>query len=97
MVADVLSRKIYCNNVMIKENQPTLHEEFQRLSLELVDEGCVNTSKVQPTLKDQIREAQKEDPDVKEIKDNMRRGQAPGFSDDERGIIWFGKRIFVPN
>lgn len=28
VVADALSRKVYCNTLMIKESQPALHEEF---------------------------------------------------------------------
>lgn len=27
----------------------------------------------------------------------MRRGKAPGFSEDEQGTVWFGNRICVPN
>ena len=31
VVADALSRKAYYNTLMIKESQPALHEEFQKL------------------------------------------------------------------
>ncbi|KAK1663442.1 hypothetical protein QYE76_051601 [Lolium multiflorum] len=39
VVADALSRKSYCNNLMIKQYQPALHEEFARLNLEVVPQG----------------------------------------------------------
>jgi hypothetical protein len=39
VVADALSRKHYCNNLMVQEEQPTLYEEIVRLSLEIVEEG----------------------------------------------------------
>ena len=60
VVADALSRKVYCNTLMIKENQPALHEEFQKLKLELVEEGFLAALEVQPTLQSQIRKAQVE-------------------------------------
>ena len=45
-----------------------------------------------PTLFDQIREAQVNDPDIQEIKKNMRRGKAVGFVEDEQGTVWLGER-----
>ena len=50
MVTDALSRKVYCNTLMIKEGQPVLHEEFQKLKLELVEKGYLAALEVQPTL-----------------------------------------------
>lgn len=64
VVADALSRKVYYNTLMIKESQPTLHEEFQKLKLELVEEGFLAALEVQPTLLDQVRTAQTEDGDI---------------------------------
>jgi ribonuclease HI len=57
VVADALSRKHYCNNLMVHEEQPTLHEELERLSLEIVEEGQLNELRVKYTLEDQIRQA----------------------------------------
>ena len=37
MVADALSRKAYCNNLMVKEEQPDLCEEMEKLKLEIVE------------------------------------------------------------
>jgi hypothetical protein len=39
VIADALSRKHYCNNLMVQEEQPALYEEMGRLSLEIVEEG----------------------------------------------------------
>lgn len=93
VVVDALSRKIYCNTAMIKEQQPTLHEEFQWLRLELAPEGYVATMAVTPPLEEQIND----DQDIKEIKDNMKEGKAPRFSEDEEGTIRYEKRICVPD
>jgi hypothetical protein len=43
VVADALSRKTYFNNLMVKEEQFALHEEIEKLRIEIVDHGKVNT------------------------------------------------------
>src|SRR5664279_4977856 len=45
---------------------------------------------------DKIREAQKGDKVIDEIKVNLSKGKAKGFHEDEQGTIWFEKRICVP-
>jgi hypothetical protein len=42
VVADALSRKMYCNNLMVKEEQPALHEEQEKLGIKIVDHGQAN-------------------------------------------------------
>jgi hypothetical protein len=59
VVADAMSRKHYCNNLMVQEEQPVLYEELERLRLEIVEEGQLNELRIKYTLKDQIRQAQK--------------------------------------
>jgi hypothetical protein len=39
VVADALSRKHYCNNLMVQKEQPAMYEEMEKLSLEIVEEG----------------------------------------------------------
>ena len=57
MVADALSRQPCQLNSMIAEEQPSLHEEFEKLRLELVSEGFLASIELQPTLISQIKEA----------------------------------------
>jgi hypothetical protein len=52
---------------------------------------------VNPTLLDRIREAQKGDSEMEEIKQNMSKGKAEGYREDEQGMLWFEKRLCVPN
>ena len=52
---------------MIKESQPTLHEEFQKLRLKIVEEGFLAALEVQPMLQSQIRAAQVNEADIQEI------------------------------
>jgi hypothetical protein len=54
VVADALSRKKYCNNLMVKEEQPSLHEELEKLRIEIADRGQANKLRVTYDLEDRI-------------------------------------------
>ncbi|KAK1601857.1 hypothetical protein QYE76_018856 [Lolium multiflorum] len=96
VVADALSRKSYVNGLTVGELPEELCEQFKDLRLEVVPKGYLASLEVQPTLMDRIREAQKLDKEIEEIKVNMSEGRAKGFHADEQGTIWFEKRICVP-
>ena len=46
---------------------------------------------------DKIREAQKTDKEIAEIKERMSKGKAKGFREDEHNTLWFGDCVYVPN
>nr|AAV31295.1 putative polyprotein [Oryza sativa Japonica Group] len=96
VVADALSRKSYCNMSEGRRLPRELCQEFEKLNLGIVSKGFVAALEAKPTLFDQVREAQVNDPDIQEIKKNMRRGKAIGFVEDEQGTVWLGERICVP-
>jgi hypothetical protein len=52
-----------------------------------VPEGFLASLEVQPTLMDKIKEAQKLDKEIEEIKSNMSKGEAQGYHEDGQGII----------
>ena len=52
---------------------------------------------VQSTLLGRIREAQKDDKEIAEIKERMSKGKAKGFCKDEHDTLWFEDRVYVPN
>lgn len=52
---------------------------------------------IQSTLLGKIREAQKLDKGIADIKGRMNQGKAGGFREDEHGTLWFEQRIYVPN
>nr|AAQ56531.1 putative polyprotein [Oryza sativa Japonica Group] len=85
VVADALSRKGYCKATEGRQLPLELCKEFERLNLGIVNRGFVAALEAKPTLIDQVREAQINDPDIQEIKKNMRRGKAIGFLEDEQG------------
>ena len=90
VVADALSRKVYCNTLTLKELLPALHEEFQRLILGVVEHGYLTTLAMHPTLEDQIKAAQQSSKEVRLIKKNIKNGIAKCFSEDDHGVVWFG-------
>jgi ribonuclease HI len=57
VVADALSRKSYCNNLMVKECQPELHKELEKLKLEIAEASQLNALRVKYNLKERIRQA----------------------------------------
>ena len=65
--------------------------------MEIVPSGFVATLEIQSTLIEKIREAQKSDKEIAEIKQKMKDGKAKGFHEHEHGTLWFEDRIYVPN
>src|SRR3954462_6579973 len=96
VMGDALSRKSYCNNLMLQQYQPLLHEDFRKLNLEIVPQGFLSTLVVKPTLEDQIIAAQKQDRSIKEIKENLASKSAKCFCVNDQGTIFFENRFVVP-
>src|SRR5437868_8893904 len=61
VVADALSRKAHFYSLNTYTWKPELKEEIERLNLQVVAQGCISTMIIQPTLEEQIKEAQKDD------------------------------------
>jgi hypothetical protein len=97
VVADALSREPCSLTAMLKAEQPTLCEEFERFGLELVSPGFLENLEVRPTLFDQIKDAQKGHESIEGIKRRMEREEVPGFLVDKEGFLWYNGRICVPN
>ena len=55
----------------------------------IVPSGFVSAMEVQSTLLGKIREAQKDDKEIAEIKAKMGKGKAKGFREDEHETLWF--------
>ena len=65
--------------------------------MEIVPRGFVAAMEVQSMLLGKIREAQKDDKEIAEIKEKMSKGNAKGFHEDEHETLWFEDRIYVHN
>ena len=97
VVAHALSRKSYANTLVSTGLPKELAEDLRELQLEIVHRGFVATMEVQSTLLGNIREAQKDDKEITEIKERMSKGKAKGFREDEHDTLWFEDRVYVPN
>jgi hypothetical protein len=96
VVADVLSRKKYCNATFARKMQPELRREIEYLNLGMVSEAKV-TMEVESTLEVEIWEGQLEDAKLKEIWQLIQDNKTSDFSEDSQGTLWLGKRICVPD
>ena len=83
VMADALSRKSYCNNLMLQQSQPLLHEEFRKLNLHIVPRGFLSTLVAKPTLMDQVIAAQKRDKGISRLQESIDSGLAKSFSMDD--------------
>ena len=91
MVADALSRK-----PVLESLPPELQEEIAQLNLVIVDTGLANIMEVTPTLEDEIRKVQSDDPVIQKYIKRMLEGQTQDFSKDHQGTLRFRGRICVP-
>ncbi|WVZ49820.1 hypothetical protein U9M48_001146 [Paspalum notatum var. saurae] len=96
VVADVLSRKSYCNLLTGEEVSAELCAEMEQLRLGFVTTKQMNELRVRCTLEDQIRQAQKDCPSIAELGVGMEKGLLPDFRVDDRGTIWLKERLCVP-
>jgi hypothetical protein len=97
VVANALSRKSYVNMTMVSQMPRELYKEFEQLNLGFVAHAEGISIEVEPTLEQEIWKGQLEDAKIQEIKEMIEAGKAPDFTEDEHGIVCFGKRICVPN
>src|SRR4051812_25913234 len=95
-MADALSCKSYCNNLMLQQYQPSLHEEFRKLNLEIVPHGFLSTLVAKPPFEDQIIIAQRRARGVRRIKENIASGVAKCFSTDSKRTVFFENLVVVP-
>jgi hypothetical protein len=89
VVADALSRKSYVNVTMVSQMPRELYKEFEQLNLGFIAHTEGITMEVEPTLEQEIRKGQLEDPKIQEIKEMLEAGKAPDFIEDEHGTVWF--------
>jgi hypothetical protein len=81
---------------MVKEEQPALHEELEKLKIEIVDHGQANKLRVTYNLEERIRTAQKSSAEIKVLRELMKEGKAEDYRLDEQGTMWLKEQICVP-
>jgi hypothetical protein len=94
VIADALSSKSYANEMQMLSMTSELCAEFEYLNLGIV----ANTMElvIEPTLEQEIYKGQLKDEKLKMIAEDIVIGKSLGFRMDDNGILWFGKRLCVP-
>jgi hypothetical protein len=97
MAADALSRKIQVNMLAAHPMPYELAKEFDRLSLEFLNNTQGVTIELEPTLEQDIRKGQKDDEKINEIRQLIKDGKGKEFREDAEGVVWFKDRLCVPD
>jgi hypothetical protein len=97
VVADALSRRSHVSQVVVDIMSFELCEEFDKLNLRIAANTEATEMKVGSNLLQEIRKGQVEDEKIQEIKRNIKEEKSPGFSEDEEGVLWYKRKICVPN
>jgi hypothetical protein len=97
VVADALSRKSQVNMLAAHPMPYELAKEFDTLSLGFLNNAQGVAIELEPTLEQDIRKGQKDDENIKEIRQLIIDGKGPDFCEDSEGVVWFKDRLCVPN
>jgi ribonuclease HI len=96
VIVDALSRRSHVNMLATRELLPEFYEEFEKLNLEWVSNTKVIAMEVDSMLEQEIQKGQLQDAKIQEIKEQIKEEKAPGFSIDEQGMLWYKKRLCIP-
>ncbi|WVZ80237.1 hypothetical protein U9M48_027730 [Paspalum notatum var. saurae] len=96
VVADALSRRAHCNVI---EAQPTVRVlccEIDEIELPTEQLAELYNLIIEPTIKEQIITAQKQDKGMAFIRKGMDEKKRACFTLDDQGVLWFKNRLVVP-
>jgi hypothetical protein len=88
VVADALSRKSQVNMMVAHPMPYELSKEFDRLSLGFLNTMRGVTVELEPTLEREIKEAQKNDKKINEIRQLILEGRGKDFREDAEGVVF---------
>ncbi|WVZ97867.1 hypothetical protein U9M48_043375 [Paspalum notatum var. saurae] len=95
VVADALSRKAHCNFIEACPTVRVLCCEIGDIEIPTALEAELYNLVLEPTIKDQIIAAQKQDKGMSHIRDEINDKKKACFKLDE-GVLWFKNRLVVP-
>ncbi|WVZ58904.1 hypothetical protein U9M48_009124 [Paspalum notatum var. saurae] len=96
VVADALSRKAHCNFIEARPAVRVLCCEIGDIEMPTALEVELYNLVLEPTIKDQIIAAQKQDKGMAHIRDEINDKKKACFKLDEEGVLWFKNRLVVP-
>ncbi|WVZ84760.1 hypothetical protein U9M48_031751 [Paspalum notatum var. saurae] len=95
VVADALSRKAHCNFIEARPTKESAIREIGDIEMPTALEAELYNLVLEPTIKDQIIAAQKQDKGMAHIRDEINDKKKACFKLDE-GVFWFKNRLVVP-
>jgi hypothetical protein len=93
VVANALSRKHYCNNLMVQAL--TSYCDPAEPSLQVIPHGRLNNIALILTIKEDIIAAQRTDVGMSHVHQRLELGEAQCFRQDVYGVLWFKDRLMV--
>ncbi|WVZ81070.1 hypothetical protein U9M48_028494 [Paspalum notatum var. saurae] len=96
VVADALSHKAHCNFIEARPTVRVLCCEIGEIEMPTVLEAELYNLVLEPTIKDQIIAAQKQDKGMAHIRDEINDKKKACFKLDEEGVLWFKNSLVVP-
>jgi hypothetical protein len=97
VVADALCRKSQVNMMATHPMPNELVKEIDRLSLGFLNSTQGVTIELDPTLEQDIKDGQKNDEKINEIRQLILDGKGKDFWKDTKGVVWFKDRLCVPD
>jgi hypothetical protein len=97
VVADSLSGKSQVNMKVAHPMPYELAKEFDRLSLGFLNNTQGVIVELEPTLEREIKDVQKDDEKINEIRQLIIDGKGKDFHEDAKGVVLFKDRLCVPD
>jgi hypothetical protein len=97
VVADALSQWSHVSPLVVDIMPFELCEEFDKLNLRVIMNTETMEMEVGSSLLQEIWRGQLEDEKIQEIKLNIKEEKSSGFLEDDEGVLWYKRRIYVPN
>ncbi|WVZ52881.1 hypothetical protein U9M48_003887 [Paspalum notatum var. saurae] len=96
IVADALSRRAHCNVIEARPTVRVLCCEMEEIELPTEQLAELYNLIIEPTIKEQIITAQKQDKGLAFIRVGMDVKKRACFTLDDQGVLWFKNRLVVP-
>ncbi|WVZ76131.1 LOW QUALITY PROTEIN: hypothetical protein U9M48_024129 [Paspalum notatum var. saurae] len=96
VVADALSRKAHCNVIEACPMARVICCEMDEIEMPTEQHTELYSLIIEPTIKDQIIAAQKQDKSMAHIRKGIHEKKRACFTLDDHGVLWFRNRLVVP-
>ncbi|WVZ93642.1 hypothetical protein U9M48_039607 [Paspalum notatum var. saurae] len=96
VIADALSRKTHCNVIEARPTVRVICCEMDEIEMPTKQHAKLYSLINEPTIKDQIINAQKQDKGMAHIREGLDEKKKACFTLDDQGVLWFKNRLVVP-